>query len=254
MSEIKAIETYYNGYKFRSRLEARWAVFFDAMHIQYEYEPEGFILSNGQAYLPDFYLPLLDIYVEVKPTSCNFISHPNNEEVSFGDKEKYGFFMHDMTSEGHGVWFVFGDPVDALLSEEHGGHGSNELFGNCGCTVKEFHEEPTTCNCNGEVIRPSECNKSRLVSGRLLAFAKDFAIWDISIIFFPKIKALSFSWMIDTDEMAKKEGNSKMGISIGIAAKETFEACTKARQARFEHGEISKHYATTKRDIPIEEW
>ena len=29
MSDIKAIETYYKGYRFRSRLEARWAVFFD---------------------------------------------------------------------------------------------------------------------------------------------------------------------------------------------------------------------------------
>ena len=28
---IKAIETVYNGYRFRSRLEARWAVFFDAL-------------------------------------------------------------------------------------------------------------------------------------------------------------------------------------------------------------------------------
>jgi len=42
MAEIKAIETVYNGYKFRSRLEARWAVFFDALGIEYEYEKEGF--------------------------------------------------------------------------------------------------------------------------------------------------------------------------------------------------------------------
>ena len=37
MSEIKAIETYYKGYRFRSRLEARWAVFFDAACVEYEY-------------------------------------------------------------------------------------------------------------------------------------------------------------------------------------------------------------------------
>ena len=40
--EIKPIETVYNGYRFRSRLEARWAVFFDEAEIPYEYEPEGF--------------------------------------------------------------------------------------------------------------------------------------------------------------------------------------------------------------------
>ena len=63
---IKAIETEYNGYKFRSRLEARWAVFFDAAGIEYQYEPEGVETSDGEKYLPDFYLPELETHVEVK--------------------------------------------------------------------------------------------------------------------------------------------------------------------------------------------
>jgi hypothetical protein len=64
--EFKAIETVYNGYKFRSRLEARYGVFFDSANIPYEYEPEGFQLENGKKYLPDFYLPNDDLYVEIK--------------------------------------------------------------------------------------------------------------------------------------------------------------------------------------------
>jgi hypothetical protein len=52
---IKAIETSYKGYRFRSRLEARWAVFFDAAGIKWEYEPEGFDI-DGTLYLPDFRL------------------------------------------------------------------------------------------------------------------------------------------------------------------------------------------------------
>ena len=63
---IKAIETQYKGYKFRSRLEAKWAVFFDEAKIKYEYEPEGYEDENGKRYLPDFYLPDFDVYVEVK--------------------------------------------------------------------------------------------------------------------------------------------------------------------------------------------
>ena len=63
---IKAIDTEYNGMLFRSRLEARWAVFFDTARIKYEYEPEGFEY-HGYRYLPDFFLPELDTYVEVKP-------------------------------------------------------------------------------------------------------------------------------------------------------------------------------------------
>lgn len=55
VSGPKAIETRYAGCRFRSRLEARWAVFFDAMGFEWEYEPEGFELSTGR-YLPDFRL------------------------------------------------------------------------------------------------------------------------------------------------------------------------------------------------------
>ena len=39
MSDIRAIETSYDGYRFRSRLEARWAVFFNEAGIEYQYEP-----------------------------------------------------------------------------------------------------------------------------------------------------------------------------------------------------------------------
>lgn len=72
---IKAIETEYKGYLFRSRLEARWAVFFDEIGAKWEYEPEGYVLEDGTMYLPDFLVHGVrgrgcdkkgDIYVEVK--------------------------------------------------------------------------------------------------------------------------------------------------------------------------------------------
>lgn len=63
---IKPIETVYKGYRFRSRLEARWAVFFDTLGLKWEYEKEGFDI-NGKWYLPDFYLPDLDLWIEIKP-------------------------------------------------------------------------------------------------------------------------------------------------------------------------------------------
>jgi hypothetical protein len=52
--DIKAIQTKYNGYHFRSRLEARWAVFFDTLGIKYLYENEGYDLGELGWYLPDF--------------------------------------------------------------------------------------------------------------------------------------------------------------------------------------------------------
>lgn len=59
------IETIHNGYRFRSRAEARWSVFFTALGIPYEYEKEGYDL-DGLRYLPDFYLPTLKAWVEIK--------------------------------------------------------------------------------------------------------------------------------------------------------------------------------------------
>jgi len=66
METIKAIETEYAGYKFRSRLEARYAIYFDALGIKWRYETEGFELPSGR-YLPDFYFIEHGVYGEIKP-------------------------------------------------------------------------------------------------------------------------------------------------------------------------------------------
>lgn len=63
--KIRAIETIYAGCRFRSRLEARWAVFFDALHVRWEYEPQGFETRGGR-YLPDFWLHDTATWIEVK--------------------------------------------------------------------------------------------------------------------------------------------------------------------------------------------
>lgn len=68
MNTIKAIETRYKGYRFRSRLEARWAVFFDALGVAWEYEKEGFDLGEDGWYLPDFWVPSWRLWVEIKPS------------------------------------------------------------------------------------------------------------------------------------------------------------------------------------------
>jgi hypothetical protein len=70
---MKALETRYAGCRFRSRLEARWAVFFDHLGIKWDYEAEGFETSAGP-YLPDFKIRVPQIknydhyqWFEVKP-------------------------------------------------------------------------------------------------------------------------------------------------------------------------------------------
>lgn len=64
---MQVIPTVYHQTTFRSRLEARWAVLMDGLGIRWEYEPEGFQLSDGTLYLPDFWLPQVHFWAEVKP-------------------------------------------------------------------------------------------------------------------------------------------------------------------------------------------
>ena len=62
----KAHPTKYKGAMFRSRLEARWAAFFDLMKWRWDYEPE-----DWQGWTPDFALMGCEkvARVEIKPLS-----------------------------------------------------------------------------------------------------------------------------------------------------------------------------------------
>ncbi len=103
MNNFKAVETVYKGYRFRSRLEARWAIFFDSLGIKWEYEPEGIVLNNGKCYLPDFYLINFNCYFEVK--RCGLKDTKEGQEAI--NKIKDGM--------EHDIWagiIAFGDPVD----------------------------------------------------------------------------------------------------------------------------------------------
>ena len=65
-----AFVTEYNGVRFRSRLEARTAVFLDAVNLKWKYEvftcrfPRD---CEKSSYTPDFFLPDLQMFVEIKP-------------------------------------------------------------------------------------------------------------------------------------------------------------------------------------------
>jgi hypothetical protein len=99
---LKPIETAYRGVIFRSRLEARWALFFDWLKVRWFYEFEGFRLPSGN-YVPDFWLPdVKKTWVEIKPDEptkdeaikCGeFATATGNRVVCFGGEP--GFWMPD---------------------------------------------------------------------------------------------------------------------------------------------------------------
>lgn len=67
---LRPIQTRLYGHLFRSRLEARWAVFMTEAGFDWTYEPEGFELAAGR-YLPDFRVARpghgVPVWMEVKP-------------------------------------------------------------------------------------------------------------------------------------------------------------------------------------------
>lgn len=122
MFKTKAIQTVYNNYKFRSRLEARWAVFFDKLGINYEYESEGYELSDGTRYLPDFYLPEEHVFIEIKG------EYPTEEY-----KKMLGVFAE---STGDALLLISGSPGKQVMelycydsTESTGGNGWNDIKG-----------------------------------------------------------------------------------------------------------------------------
>lgn len=119
-----AIETRYNGYKFRSRLEARWAVFFDTLGLSWRYEPQGFEIGPNQRYLPDFYL--LEVGVRGTDTSGTWVEIKGELDGSAGssnEDETLAQFIETVDEpvalltnrpgNGDGEWNYVHEPLDS---------------------------------------------------------------------------------------------------------------------------------------------
>lgn len=151
-SVIKAIETHYKGYHFRSRLEARWAVFFDALGVWYEYEMEGYDLGKAGWYLPDFWLPRQEIIVEVKPLLLGG-GYPN-----WPDSTKQEALVHGLPESGlyHQMAILCGTPgpeedcYEGFKIYPSGGIDFGHYWcecSQCGCIGFEFGGETTRLCC-----------------------------------------------------------------------------------------------------------
>lgn len=108
---MKVIETLYKDYLFRSRTEARFAVFWDVIGEKWQHETEGFDL-DGDWYLPDFFLPRMECFIEIKGP------RPTEKEIRLCRKlqffaEKNVAIFHGLPNENDGILFGW--------SENHGG-------------------------------------------------------------------------------------------------------------------------------------
>lgn len=234
MNEIKPIETIYNGYRFRSRLEARWAVFFDDMGIKYEYEHEGFEI-NGEKYLPDFLLPEINAIVEIKGIDALNISvSDENDGLYFQDgREKAEKYAHIAVGLYQNCTYIIlqGDPIDVFASNSVGnGHGDIFFAGTCIGYLISQDQPDFTANCGGETVVCKDCKKQKdfPVHSSFLGFTKtECLIVNDCGDWFPKDYE---HFRIVTPSGENQDENAEW-LSKNI------KAATKARQARFEHGE-----------------
>jgi len=205
MAEIKAIETVYNGYKFRSRLEARWAVFFDALGIEYEYEKEGFKTNGGAYYLPDFYLPRTKTWVEVK----------GDPDALCRDYEK----MVDLLDWG-GVLPNFADSYETsrgllLLGDIPNAENRDMIF-------HPLIQHSKGLKKTWAMFTPYPCTF-------YTAFGFQFILelaTGVDLMTIGGLESEADNWVIETQRIPSKK------YFPGVVS-----AYTKARQARFEHGE-----------------
>lgn len=120
---IKPIETLYRGHYFRSKAEARFAVFMDCLGVKWDYEPQGFDLGNGLKYLPDFKVYNVEIWDE-NWDHCNYdtytpkmLDHIWAEvkgmwkddkpgELSDSDYAKINRFVFDESGSINPLWVV----------------------------------------------------------------------------------------------------------------------------------------------------
>lgn len=119
---IESIDTFYNGNYFRSRLEARWAVYFDLIGLKYEYEPNGFKFKNRYNYLPDFFLPEQNLYCEIKNKNAYWIDggrHLRNPSA-YNNKDAFRYVKISEELMRESIpWVMFlGTPYDYLYNNQ----------------------------------------------------------------------------------------------------------------------------------------
>ena len=235
---IKAIETKYKGYRFRSRLEARWAVFFDAIGLDWDYEAEGYDL-DGVYYLPDFKVTLLNgraVYYEIKPENKHrdpkFSRFVEKMKDKIGDNRK--LIDQEMERPIDPVGYILsGDPMSELLIPADGesclsGFLRRDSF-NVEDEVKCYSGWPMVCVACGNIKAGLMWGGTDFDSGYYNCDCCHK--WDI----FPKGEFAFGLGALNND------GSKNIIIGHNFEKGEYLDkvknAAVKARSARFEHGE-----------------
>lgn len=105
---IKAIPAEYNGIQYKSRTEARWAIFFEISDIPARYEAEGYQTEAGW-YLPDFQMSATGepVFFEVKPALATEEEIVKCAALAYGVGGSSVFIAMGPPDQGVGIWRIF---------------------------------------------------------------------------------------------------------------------------------------------------
>lgn len=143
----KGIPTTYRGVRFRSRLEAKWAAFFDALEWPWVFEPHDL-----NFYIPDFVLrfPHAPIVVEVKPETEFAALTPHARRIRTAGWDRELIVVGSVLFGEPG-----GEPSIGMLGEVDEGVGtilgSGVIFQciDCGVVSLRHGEQSFRCRVNG---------------------------------------------------------------------------------------------------------
>jgi hypothetical protein len=154
---IKPIPTEYAGCRFRSRLEARWAVYLDAMGLRWVYEPEVFDLGDGVRYLPDFWLPDVVMFAEAKPVTLTDAEMDKAERLAV--HTGHGVVLLVGTPEPHSYWCVFAR-ADGTVEMEDAIIDGDYLFENRFYTSTGVDPEESNYVYRGDIMQAVNASRS----------------------------------------------------------------------------------------------
>lgn len=152
--QFKAIETRYHNVLFRSRLEARWAVYFDSLKVSWQYEREGFETPDGR-YLPDFWLPQVSMWAEAKPEWPD--QHAINKMQQVATNTGFPVLLLDGPPEAKNYWAVM--PGCEYSQEYQGGYWADFVF-----TSDDYWlDEKRLYSCTGQEV-PDRSDQTLMVN------------------------------------------------------------------------------------------
>lgn len=239
---IKAIDTQYKGYRFRSRLEARWAVFFDAIGLTWEYEKEGYELGDELGrYLCDFWFPEINFWVEIKGSMPTEIEHKRAQALAIGTQRPVAILAGDIggTNDEEGFW---SPTYNAFIH-----FGTPRLFG------RNIHNNSSECWIVCDFINLDMWRLAQFVlsQGKTLGPVSNTESLVDSIISADKQYYLErygsphpkypFGMMIENAQIIEAQGGRFQRIQFSeqeiAPGEQVIRAFSLARQSRFEHGE-----------------